>query len=191
MGNASEWQAPVLGEDGKAQREVSPPLTISGLVRDAAANADAGKGSRLFVTEHEPSDEGIPAAPPGVSVDANLRRARELQGVLAKPWPNDMPMPDPAFGIMTAWFPSGHEMDYKKGGSQYRDFGNFNYGAVGSTLGFDPSMLHGAAGVAQMMDKKWKPGYGLPFFSKQSGDNEQDYEQIDRGIAYERSHKPR
>ena len=105
--------------------------------------------------------------------------------------PGDMPPPDPAYGIMTAWFPKGHEMDYKKDGDQYRDFGNFNYGAVGSALGIGPYMLHGAAGVAQMQDKTWTSKDGYPFLTRAFGDSDRDYNKIDRGIAYEKGHKVR
>lgn len=80
---------------------------------------------------------------------------------------------------------------YKKDDKRYQDFGNFNYGAVGSALGIGPYMLHGAAGIAQMKDGTWDRDYGIPFFTGQSGDSENDYKQIDGGIAYERAHKVR
>lgn len=176
------WQAPVLGADGKVRAD-TVPLTITGLMADAVKAEPAP--APMLGQDRDP----IPPAPPGVSVDDNMRRARELQDTLSKGWSSDMPV-DPSYGIMAAWFPKNHEMDYKQQDPRYQDFGNFNYGAVGSALGLGPYMLHGAAGVAQIMDKTWSAKLDLPFLSKQSGDTDQDYRQIDKGIAYERSHRP-
>lgn len=85
---------------------------------------------------------------------------------------------------MLRLFPSGREMDYKRNGKQYRDFGNFNYGAFGAALGLSPGLLHGGAGVQQVRDGRWLPEYGIPFWSGRYGDNKEDYEQIERGIRY-------
>jgi len=216
MADDKAWRAPVLGDDGQVV-EQDPPATITGILADAAKPQPL-RASALswFMNDREMADAGIPVTvtngaglgkpvvpiaiskdasipvtPPGVSVDENMRRARALQDTITNGMPGDMPPPDPAYGIMTAWFPKGHEMDYKKGGDQYRDFGNFNYGAVGSALGISPYVLHGAAGVVQMKDGTWKPRFGLPFLTGQSGDNGRDYRQVDKGIAYEKTHRPR
>ena len=199
MTDKTDWQAPVLGEDGQPQPNY-PPLSITGLLQDASQPKPLqGTALGWFMNDHELADAGIPvtvtngagvgksvdpiassrdpgipAAPPGVSVDDNMRRARELQDTIMNGMPGDMPPPDPAYGIMTAWFPKGHEMDYKKDGDQYRDFGNFNYGAVGSALGIGPYMLHGAAGVAQMQDKTWTSKDGYPFLTRAFGDSDRD-----------------
>jgi hypothetical protein len=193
-----------------------PPLTISGLLTDYASQPQPpGNSLELLMDNQQMRDAGIPAtvtngadlgkpvdpiadskdsaipvAPPGVSVDDNMRRAREMQDTIMKGMSGDMPPADPAYGIMTAWFPTGHEMDYKKDGQQYRDFGNFNYGAVGSALGIGPYMLHGAAGVQQIKDKTWTPrDDGYPFLTKTFGDSQRDWDQIDKGIAYEKEHR--
>jgi hypothetical protein len=207
------WRAPELGKNGRTV-EQDPPATITGMLRDAAGPQSVpGTALGLFMSDRELADagipmtvtngadmgkpvapiadskaSGIPEAPPNVNVDENMRRAREMQEAIMNGMPHDMPPPDPAYGIMTAWFPKDHEMDYKKGGDQYQDFGNFNYGAVGSALGIGPYMLHGAAGMAQIKDGTWKEKFGLPFVTEQSGDDKKDYKQIDKGIAYERSH---
>jgi hypothetical protein len=217
MADDEVWQAPVLEEDGRPVAQDPPPLTITGMLQDAAKpRPTQGTALSLFMNDQELADAGIPVtvsngaglgkpvapiagskdagipeAPPGVSVDDNMRRARQLQDTIMNGMPGDMPPPDPAYGIMTAWFRKGHEMDYKKDGHQYQDFGNFNYGAVGSRLGIGPYMLHGAAGVAQMMDGGWNKRLGLPFLTGQSGDLEGDYKQIDGGIGYEKTHKAR
>jgi len=121
----------------------------------------------------------VPAAPPGVSVDKNIERAEKLMGGLTVTNPQIVAMSE-----MMRLFPSGREMDYKKNGHQYRDFGNFNYGAFGAALGLSPGLLHGGAGVQQMRDGRWLPEYGIPFWSGRYGDNKEDYEQIERGIRY-------
>lgn len=213
MADDSVRRMPELGKNGQTV-EQDPPVTITGVMRDAAERQPVpGTALGLFMSDQELADAGIPItvtnaadmgkpvppiagskaagvpeAPPNVSVEENMRRARDLQETITNGMPQDMPPPDPAYGIMTAWFPAGHEMDYKKDGGQYRDFGNFNYGAVGSALGIGPYMLHGAAGVQQIKEKHWEKGFGLPFLGGLSGDNKQDYDQIDKGIAYERSH---
>jgi len=214
MADGKVWRA--LEDNGRMAAE-NVPETITGMLQDAAKPrpiqrtalgwfmndqelADAGipatvsDGAGLgkpVAPIADSRDPGIPAAPPNVSVNDNMRRARELQDTIMNGMPHDMPPPDPAYGIMTALFPKDHEMDYKKDGGQYRDFGNFNYGAVGSVLGINPYVLHGAAGLVQMKDGTWDPDFGLPFLTGQSGDNKQDYGQVDKGIAYEKSHRPR
>lgn len=147
---------------------------------------DAGSLAKPIASLGDP-EPALPVAPPGVSVDDNMLRARQIQEALS----GGMLPSDPSYGMMAHWFSPGHEMDYKQHGEQYRDFGNFNYGAVGSALGLTPYMLHGAAGVVQMMQKHWDPKYGVPFISGDSGDNRRDYDQITQGVAYERAHRPR
>jgi len=213
MADANGGLLPVLGENGEPMRQDQPP-TITGMLGDAAKPQPVpGTALGWFMKDHELADAGIPVTvingadlgkpvasiasskdsgvpetPPGVSVDDNMRRAEQMRDTIMDGMSGDMPPADPAYGIMTAWFPKGHEMDYKKGGDQYQDFGNFNYGAVGSRLGIGPYMLHGAAGVAQIMDGHQNSGIGYPFLTGLSGDSKQDYDQIDRGIAYERAH---
>jgi hypothetical protein len=122
----------------------------------------------------------VPLTPPGVSMDKNIERAEKLMGGLTVTNPQIV-----AMGEMMRLFPTGHEMDYKKGGHhEYRDFGNFNYGAFGTAMGLPPYLLHSGAGVQQMLDKKWEWNYGVPFLVSPYGDNRQDYDKIDEGIRY-------
>lgn len=87
-------------------------------------------------------------------------------------------------------FSSGGEMDYKRGGrEEYRDFGNFNYGAFGSAHGYSPYVLHSGAGIQQLRDGRWEREFGIPFLSDRLGDNKEDYEQIERGISYYKNRK--
>jgi hypothetical protein len=77
----------------------------------------------------------IVAAPPGVSLEDNIREAERRR--------------DPV------WFfnqvkPYG-PWDYKrKYGSKYEEFGNLNYGATGRATGFPPDVLRRGAGAMQV-----------------------------------------
>lgn len=167
----------------------------------AALNADNARAQERARSTIHPGDAvtvrprtvvfdpqaGVPPAPPGVSVDANIARAEKLMGGLTVTNPHIVAMSE-----LTRLFPTGHEMDYKRHGDQYRDFGNFNYGAFGTALGLSPYILHSGAGLQQMKDKRWNSEYGIPFLSGKYGDNDQDYEQIEKGIRYYHSRrKPR
>ncbi|HVW75219.1 MAG TPA: polymorphic toxin type 44 domain-containing protein [Rhizomicrobium sp.] len=128
-------------------------------------------------------DPVLPVAPPGVDVNKNIQRAEKT---IPDPGLSTRPQ---AYGLMFQLFPDGHEMDYKTQGDQYRDFGNFNYGAFGSALGLSPYELHTGAGIQQMRSGTWSPSYGLPGLFPPAGDNPRDYEMIDEGIQYYQTHK--
>lgn len=76
--------------------------------------------------------------------------------------------------------------DYKQQGSQYQDFGNFNYGATGSAMGFPDSVLYRMAGWAQQQAGTSKSGWGSPLGSAPYGDDPADQAQIRAGIEYAR-----
>jgi hypothetical protein len=108
------------------------------------------------------------------------------------PKPGAFPPAPPSLDwTMADLFSSGKEMDYKRHGQEFRDFGNVNYGAFGSALGYSPYVLHGMAGLQQMRDLKWEPSFGVPFLWGNYGDNQQDYDQIDNGITYYKDRKHR
>jgi hypothetical protein len=79
----------------------------------------------------------IPANPPGVDIDWNIRRARESTSF--------------------TWFldkvSEQGEMDYKLRDTQgtYEDFGNFNFGAVALAFGFTEETALRAAGLVQIL----------------------------------------
>jgi len=100
--------------------------------------------------------------------------------------------------FVTGWFigkvrPGGN-WDYKQVyGPGFRRFGNYNYGYVGTQLGYSAQVLHNAAGILQMTQSiwdefagnpvRWQPSYGLPFFGPPPfGDAPDDYRSIQRGI---------
>jgi putative RNase toxin 44 of polymorphic toxin system len=78
----------------------------------------------------------------------------------------------------------GGPWDYKQQGKDNIDFGNFNYGAVGTAFGFSEETLLRAAGWAQRKDKTWKPKYGEATGGPPYGDDPRDQEQIRKGIRY-------
>ena len=94
----------------------------------------------------------IPMAPLGVDVDANIKLAQSKRMSLKT---------GSAF-----WFKYmvdyGREWDYKQIDSIYEDFGNFNYGATGRSLGFSPYTLYSEAGRAQIGHGSSRPEWGSP-----------------------------
>jgi RHS repeat-associated protein len=129
----------------------------------------------------------VPAAPPGVSVNGNMKQARK--NALWNP-------------LWILWFKNqvqyGGPWDYKTRGAQYENFGNFNYGATG-TAAFAPSFtLLRAAGWAQRHhpsspqfggDPGSLPGIFLNPFGGTApyGDDPHDQETIRQGIRYARN----
>jgi len=124
-----------------------------------------------------PGDIRMPVHPGGVDVDANMAEA-------AKHW-------------SPVWFynqvKNKGPWDYKQRGSQYQDFGNFNFGACGKAHGFgfaDRTLLR-EAGRAQQAAGTSKPGWGEPGWrlnpwggSGSYGDDPNDRNWIRRGIEY-------
>ncbi len=115
-----------------------------------------------------------PNIPPGVDIESNI--------VLAE----SMGKGDPYFLI--AWFYTQVEnkgpWDYKQQGGQYREFGNFNYGATGTAAGISEGALRRAAGWAQekagTSQRQWGHWYkGYPY-----GDDPEDQKWIQKGIEY-------
>ncbi len=74
--------------------------------------------------------------------------------------------------------------DYKQQGRKYQDFGNFNYGAIGSAFGIDIESLLRATGYAQMQAGTSKSVWGTPIGRPPYGDDPADQEQIRAGYYY-------
>jgi RHS repeat-associated protein len=74
--------------------------------------------------------------------------------------------------------------DYKQQGSQYQDFGNFNFGAAGSAFGFPSPILLRGAGWAQQQAGTSSPQWGSPFGAAPYGDDPADQSMIQKGIDY-------
>ncbi|MFZ6181185.1 PAAR-like protein [Nannocystis pusilla] len=118
------------------------------------------------------TSEGVPLAPPGVDLEANIQEAAARRG-------------DPDALL---WFyrqvRKGGPWDYKQRGKQYEDFGNYHYGATGAALGIPPQVLRRMAGWAQKRADTSEPEYGEPTDScgnSSFGDDPRDQEMIDAG----------
>jgi YD repeat-containing protein len=147
-------------------------------------------------SQRKPPCPPVPEAPPGVSLDKNIKIAERYRPV------------GPVTAVDGAlWFKSmvqgggstaekvraGKSWNYKKLGSQYEDFGNFNYGATGIAIGFDETTLLIKAGEAQIAAGTSKPEWGTPGGYiwgdpvPPYGDDPEDQKMIKRGIEYYRA----
>jgi hypothetical protein len=110
---------------------------------------------------------------------------------------------------VTWQFAPGQSQDYKQAGGQYREFGNFNYGAVASALGLSPQTVLWGAGTAsyanwmivsveinlasQALAEAGMPArfigpppasWGTPVTGPPYGDNPSEQAEIQQGINY-------
>jgi RHS repeat-associated protein len=118
------------------------------------------------------SSPPVPLAPPGAYVGANIEEARGHNNFpLNLKWFYDM------VKNMSPW-------DYKQKGSQYADFGNFNYGVTGRAAGIPGDTLLRAAGWAQKKAGTSKREWGDPAGKPPYGDDPRDQCFIQQGIDY-------
>lgn len=121
---------------------------------------------------------GIPVAPPGVSLEDNMRMAYTQR--------NNFNRGGDAF--LFSWFYSQVRnrgpWDYKQRGRHYANFGNFHYGAVGRAAGFSLGILLRAAGVAQVLAGTSEEESWLGLLSPPYGDDEVDQYWISEGFEY-------
>jgi len=112
----------------------------------------------------------VPLAPSGVDINKNIQNAESKYQT------------DPH------WFynqvRNGGLWDYKQYGSQYEDFGNFNYGATGYAFGFKETFLYRMAGWAQQRAGTSKKEWGSPWGKSPYGDDPRDQAMIGKGIEY-------
>lgn len=79
---------------------------------------------------------------------------------------------------------NGAAWDYKQQGRLYEDFGNFNYGASGTALGFPADVLLRAAGAANQISDPSRQNLGKPWGDPPYGDDPNDQNQINNGTEY-------
>nr|WP_024686302.1 polymorphic toxin type 44 domain-containing protein [Pseudomonas asturiensis] len=126
---------------------------------------------------------GFPVAPPGVSIDQNMRLAQEKGKYFSRG----------GEAFLLSWFYSQVRnrgpWDFKQRGAQYEDFGNFHYGAVGTAAGISEEMLLRAAGAAQSRAGTSSSEFGHWWSAPPYGDDPRDQRCIKDGIEYAKSAK--
>lgn len=146
----------------------SSPVSIS--PGPAASSGNQGGGGTSAPSSNSACDCTTPQAPPGVSVDNNI--ALVQGGMLVSP-------PITIAAMINAMRSRG-EWDYKyQFGSHYRDFGNFNYGAVLTAVGFPSGFVQDFAGFYQTYFTQ-NPSTD----NVHGGDSQRDNDQIRAGICY-------
>lgn len=132
---------------------------------------------RYLTTPANPSQMPYPDnlfVPPGVSIVNNMMLSRLHGGPSA---------------LTYAWFYQQVRLhgpwDYKtRIGREYADFGNFNYGAVGTAAGIPEQLLLRAAGWAQSRSGNGEASNGHWYDSSPFGDDPNDQAWIKSGIEY-------
>ena len=130
----------------------------------------------------------VPEAPPGVSVNWNIRVSR---------WMRPVTYTDPLLSLYLFKKTVGNKMpwDYKQygwtmtdtgqlGSSPFQDFGNFNYGAAGAAWGIPLNVLQRAAGYAQDAAGTSTPEWGHWYQGPPYGDDPEDQILIIEGYEY-------
>ncbi len=154
------------------------------------------RGGRGLQNSGQPKKEPcppVPQAPPDVSINGNISRAEQhrpagpVTTATAASWFKKMVQ---GGGSTAESVRRGESWNYKKLGPQYRDFGNFNYGAAGAAIGFDETSLLIEAGRAQIAAGTSKPEWGTPggrIWGKPVapyGDDPDDQALITKGFQY-------
>jgi len=114
-----------------------------------------------------------PLAPPGVNVNNNIDIAKDYS------WGN--PFASLAFYVIVR---SNGVWDYKRQGSQYEDFGNFNFGATAAAMDFPYYIAQNGAGIYQQLRGAAAAGQGFPVVKWPYGDDPTDAKQIQAGYDY-------
>lgn len=134
----------------------------------------------------------IPEAPSNADIDENVQDAVKFLETLSRLPLGPIEVANAKTAYLLAHFNTGASEDYKQYGDQYREFGNFNYGAVAYALGLPPTAILGGAGLASALSYL-KHGtlppssWGNIFTGPPYGDNPGEQNEIRRGIGYEYS----
>lgn len=115
-----------------------------------------------------------PEGPPGTSIARNIQFGESLRSVWYGQRLQD-------FYIAVR---NNGTMDYKQVDRRYQEFGNFNYGVVGTAAGFGDAVLLRAAGFAQYRAGTSEPQFGTPLGLPPYGDDPEDQRWIRRGIDF-------
>jgi Bacterial toxin 44 len=161
-------------------------------------SGSSGGGGQASTPATPPKNcPSLPVHPANANVQANIATAGLMNPVNGGVNPQSASYINPAATL--SWFNNqvkyGAPWDYKTQGSQYEDFGNFNFGATGIAAGFDPQILLRAAGYAQRHHPQspqfpGNPGnpiqimLNLPGAVPPYGDDPNDQKMIILGIQY-------
>lgn len=145
------------------------------------AEATSKATNDLKIAKEQASLKQYPIAPPNVSVDKNLEIANQ----------KDQFFPTSGSAHIYTWFytqvRNKGEWDYKQHGSEYQNFGNFNYGATGTAAGIPEGILLRAAGAAQTAAGTSSGEFGKWWSETPYGDDPIDQVWIKAGIDYAKS----
>lgn len=156
---------------------------IKALEEAQAAAAELKRNADLALrdAEERASRKQIPVFPPDVSLDSNLEEAKSKRDFFS----------NGGSGFLFSWFykkvRNKGDWDYKQLGGQYQEFGNFNYGVVGTAAGFSEEVLLMAAGAAQSLAGTSKKEYGEWWADTPYGDDPVDQVWVRAGIEYAKS----
>jgi len=107
--------------------------------------------------------------PPGVDVAQNIAEAQDM-----------------SYGQWYDAVRNGGKWDYKQQGSQYQEFGNYNYGVTSRAVGIPGNIPNRGAGWAQEQAgtslPQWGNWWDWPSSSTSFGDDPADQRWINEGI---------
>ena len=175
---SAEGDAPLPGDGGD---------TNNGQLSEESNDAQSGSNGGVGSTP-QPCPP-VPVAPASASIAANIKDALTVATAINAN-PNDSPSVGRATNLAQKLFwlygqvRNKGPWDYKQQGSQYENFGNFDFGAVGAALGIDLDTLLRGAGFAQQRAGTSKPGWGSWHGSAPFGDDPDDQAQIVAGFAF-------
>ena len=123
----------------------------------------------------------VPAHPSNANVNANLA------STTAKTIPGAFNGPSNTLGSVNQWLANvccwTSAWNYQSQGTQYDDFGNFNYGATGTALGILSSALMWAGGLVKNINY-WSKGQSNPYSNQPYTNSPQKTNMIAQGIQY-------
>lgn len=139
---------------------------------------------RLKDAQDRAARKEVPLIPPGVSLDNNMKLSKDLRTAAKLVIGGEEAI---VYGLFYAKVKNGAEWDYKQGGRQYEEFGNFNYGATGTASGIPEQVLLRAAGMAQSQAGTSRQDFDKWWGNTPYGDDKVDQVWIKAGIEFAKS----
>lgn len=139
---------------------------------------------RLRDAEERAARKEIPLTPDGFFLDQNMEAMKAIRDGAKLLIGGGSAL---VYGIFYTKVRNGGEWDYKQGGPQYEEIGNFNYGATGTAAEIPEQILLRAAGAAQNQAGTSKEDFGRWWKETPYGDDKVDQVWIKAGIEYAKS----